>query len=168
MTRMQEDGAGVAIADDNRRLFDAEAAARLRRVIGRLARAMNPSAATEDLTPTQASVLGVVVAHGRVRVSVVAELEGLNPTMVSRVLGRLEDLGLLHRVPDAEDQRAVLAVATAAGREKNDRIREARVTALLDVVDGLPVTTVETLAAALPALEEFTDVLRGVTPPRSV
>jgi DNA-binding MarR family transcriptional regulator len=139
--------------------FDPDAAVRLRRVISRLARAMNRSSATEELTPTQASVLGVVVARGPIRISTLAELEGLNPTMLSRVLSALEQQGLITRSPAAADQRAVVGQPTDQGREKSARILRQRATALVDTVSALPPDTAAALLAALPALEELTDAL---------
>jgi DNA-binding MarR family transcriptional regulator len=136
--------------------FDNDAAARLRRVIGKLARSMNESASSEELTPTQASVLGVVVARGPIRISAVAELEGVNPTMLSRVMGVLEQKGLIQRSSDTADQRGVVAEATADGRDKSRRIMERRTAILLDVVEHLPADTSAALLAALPALEELT------------
>lgn len=136
--------------------FDTDAAARLRRVIGKLARSMNESASSEELTPTQASVLGVVVARGPIRISAVAELEGVNPTMLSRVMGVLEQKGLIVRSSDTSDQRGVVAEPTVAGREKSMRIMERRTAILLAVVERLPAETATALLAALPALEELT------------
>jgi DNA-binding MarR family transcriptional regulator len=118
--------------------FDADDVARLRRSIGRLARAMNQSAASEDLTPTQASVLAVVVAHGRIGLSALARIEGLNPTPLSRVVSKLEGLGLIERATDEDDQRAVVARATTSGRDKDARIRARRTDELLGVIGRLP------------------------------
>ncbi|TQM37327.1 MarR family winged helix-turn-helix transcriptional regulator [Pseudonocardia cypriaca] len=145
---MQGGGLGAA--------FDTEAAVRLRRVIGKLARSMNESASSEELTPTQASVLGVVVARGPIRISAVADLEGVNPTMLSRVMGVLEQKGLIERSSATSDQRGVVAEATVEGREKSTRIMERRTATLLAVVEQLPAETASALLAALPALEELT------------
>jgi DNA-binding MarR family transcriptional regulator len=136
--------------------FDTDAATRLRRVISKLARSMNESASSEELTPTQASVLGVVVARGPIRISAVAELEGVNPTMLSRVMGVLEQKGLIERSSATSDQRGVVAEATVEGREKSKRILERRTAILLTVVELLPEETATGLVAALPALEELT------------
>jgi DNA-binding MarR family transcriptional regulator len=136
--------------------FDADAAARLRRVIGKLARSMNESASSEELTPTQASVLGVVVARGPIRISAVADLEGVNPTMLSRVMGVLDQKGLIVRTSASSDQRGVVAEATVTGRETSTRIMERRTAILLAVVERLPAPTAAALLAALPALEELT------------
>jgi DNA-binding MarR family transcriptional regulator len=147
--------------------FDPEAAARLRRVISRLARAMNRTSSTEELTPTQASVLGVIVARGPVRLSVLAELEGLNPTMLSRVMGALEQKGLITRTTAAADQRGVVGEATVEGRETSARILRGRAAVLVDTVAGLPARTTAALLEALPALEELTDALGDHRPAAS-
>lgn len=136
--------------------FDTDAATRLRRVISKLARSMNESASSEELTPTQASVLGVVVARGPIRISAVAELEGVNPTMLSRVMGVLEQKGLIERSSATSDQRGVVAEATVEGRDKSKRILERRTAILLAVVERLPEETSAALLGALPALEELT------------
>src|SRR4051794_963324 len=136
--------------------FDTDAAIRLRRGISKLARSMNESASSEELTTTQASVLGVVVARGPIRISAVAELEGVNPTMLSRVMGVLEQKGLIERSSATSDQRGVVAEATVAGREKSKRILERRTAILFAVVEQLPPETAAALLAALPALEELT------------
>ena len=141
--------------------FDAEAVARLRRTITRLARAMNQSAASEDLTPTQASVLAVVVARDRIRLSVLARIEGLNPTMLSRVVGKLDELGLIERSVDEHDQRGIVACATPAGAATSDRIREMRTRELLAVIENLPASVTAALLVALPAFEELSDAVHS-------
>ncbi|WP_051580821.1 MarR family winged helix-turn-helix transcriptional regulator [Pseudonocardia acaciae] len=137
--------------------FDADAAARLRRVILQLARSMNQSASTEELTPTQASVLGAIAVRGPIRISSVAELEGINPTMLSRVLGALEQKELITRSAASADQRGVVATATAEGQRKSARIRERRTEILVGIVARLPEQTADALVEALPALERLTD-----------
>ncbi|MHA6619145.1 MarR family winged helix-turn-helix transcriptional regulator [Pseudonocardia sp. DLS-67] len=144
--------------------FDTDAATRLRRVISKLARSMNESASSEELTPTQASVLGVVVARGPIRISAVAELEGVNPTMLSRVMGVLEQKGLIERSSATSDQRGVVAEATVEGRDKSKRILERRTAILLAVVERLPEETAAALLGALPALEELTAAFSELRP----
>ena len=67
--------------------MDDDGAIRLRRVIGKLARQLNASSTGAGLTPSQASVLGLIVARGPMSLADLGELEGLNPTMLSRVIG---------------------------------------------------------------------------------
>jgi DNA-binding MarR family transcriptional regulator len=149
---------GISRADASASpVFDADAAARLRRVIIQLARSMNESALTEELTPTQASVLGAISGRGPIRISAVAELEGINPTMLSRVLGALEQKELITRSAATLDQRGVVATATDEGQRKSARIRERRTAILVGIVARLPEETAGALLGALPALERLTD-----------
>jgi len=139
---------------------DTESVTRLRRVIGRLARLFNASSASEDLTPTQASVLGLVAHRGPIGLAELTELEGLNPTMVSRVVSKLDGGGLVRRRPDPADQRAVQLEATEAGVHTHERILAARTQTVAKILDGLPADVSEALAEALPALEALAEGLR--------
>src|SRR5260370_8357099 len=80
--------------------MDADGVTRLRGVIARLARQLNASSTSEGLTPSQASLLGLVVFRGPLSLGELADLEGLNPTMLSRVAGRLQDLARTPRIPN--------------------------------------------------------------------
>src|SRR4051794_14908492 len=80
--------------------IDAESVARLRATIGRLARQMRVSATHAGLTPTQVSVLNTVVRHGPIRLAELQTIEAVNPTMLSRIVGKLDDAGLITRVYD--------------------------------------------------------------------
>jgi DNA-binding MarR family transcriptional regulator len=77
----------------------AEATARLRAVIGRLSRRLRPTVAGSGLTPSQISVLFTVVRLGPIGLSELAEVESLNPTMLSRITAQLCDAGLIVRSP---------------------------------------------------------------------
>ena len=79
--------------------MDDAAAIRLRRVISKLARELNASSTGAGLTPSQASVLGLIVARGPIGLGELSELERLNPTMLSRVIGKLYSAGLIVRSP---------------------------------------------------------------------
>ena len=141
--------------------MDAESVTRLRRVISRLARMFNTTSASEDLTPTQASVLGLVAGRGPIGLAELTELEGLNPTMVSRVVSKLTGEGLVRRRPDPADQRAVQLAATEAGKRTHERILAARTQTVAKILDGLPPDVSEALAEALPALEALAEGLRS-------
>jgi DNA-binding MarR family transcriptional regulator len=75
--------------------MDVELVARLRAVIGRLARQLNDASTGEGLTPTQYSVLALVRTRGPLGLTELTDLEGLNPTMLSRVIRVLDDSGLI-------------------------------------------------------------------------
>ena len=133
--------------------FDNESAARLRRVIVRLARTLNDSASAEGLSPSQASVLAVIGARGPLALAALAEFEGINPTMLSRIVTKLDGEGLIRRMPNPDDQRAALVEATGRGRGTSERIRAARTAVVTKLVGGLPARTAAAVLVALPALE---------------
>lgn len=144
--------------------FDPEAVSRLRRAIGKLARLLNAAAASEDLTPTQASVLAIIGFRGPIGPTEVARIEGINPTMLSRIASKLDAAGLIRRTPHPHDQRAALLEATEAGQAVSDRIREKRSAAVTSILAGLPAETTRTLLAALPALESLADAYDEASP----
>ena len=132
---------------------DSETVTRLRQVIARLARRLNASATSEGLTPTQASVLALIAGRGPLTHSALAELEGLNPTMLSRVVGKLDDAGLIRRVPNPVDLRSVSVEITRKGRSANERIKAQRAAVVSACLDRLPADQAAILVEALPALE---------------
>lgn len=140
--------------------MDVELVARLRAVIGRLARQLNDASTGEGLTPTQYSVLALVRFRGPLGLAELAELEGLNPTMVSRVVRVLDDSGLISRLPDPSDLRAARVQVTPDGEQVHGRIRDARTRVLTDCLKRLPEETAATLLAAVPAMEELAEAVR--------
>lgn len=139
---------------------DTEAITRMRAVIGRLARQLNATATGAGLTPTQASVLGLINLRGPLGLAELTELEGLNPTMLSRVVSRLGELELISREQDPDDLRAVRVATTPKGDEVSARIRAQRTETVTHCLDRLPPDTVRTLVDALPALEALAEELR--------
>ena len=141
-------------------MVDIETASRLRGVISRLARQFNTAATDEGLTPTQASILGLIGRRGPLRLADLAEIEGLNPTMLSRVIGRLDELGYIKKSPDPTDLRATRVTVTGEGRQLFLRIRALRTEVVSDCLERLPVRTVERILNAVEALEELEDEVR--------
>ena len=134
--------------------MDADHVARLRAAVGRLERRLNTAVRQESgLSPTQMWVLASVVRQGSVGISELAASEGLNPTMLSRVLGKLDDAKLIRRVPDPNDKRAALIEPTSAGRRMKERINERRTALLAERLALLSKEQDDALAAAIPALE---------------
>jgi len=141
--------------------MDDDAAIRLRRVIIKLARQLNASSTGAGLTPSQASALGLIVARGPLGLGELAELEGLNPTMLSRVIGKLHSMGLIERVRDPADLRIVTVVSSAAGRRVDKQIKARRAAAISQWLERLPPGQVSALTTALPALEELANTMRS-------
>ncbi len=142
--------------------IDIETAARLRAAIGRLSRRLGPTAAGKaaDLTPTKISVLMDVVRRGPLRLSDVADSEGINPTMLSRVIAGLVERGLLERTSDPADRRAAWVKATGAGRRLSERIRRERTDAINAAVTNLDEEHRRRILDALDALEGLAEELR--------
>jgi DNA-binding MarR family transcriptional regulator len=142
--------------------LDIETASRLRAVIGRLHRRLRKTAssAAAGLTPTQISVLLLVSRTGPLRLSELATAEGLNPTMVSRIVGDLAEGGLLERVSDTGDRRAAWVKATGSGKRLAERMRRERTDALNGALTELSEPDRAVVERALPALELLAEQLR--------
>ncbi len=108
-----------------------------------------------DLSRTAASVLAVLRDHGPQRITALATSEAVAQPTMTTLVGRLERDGLVERVGDPADARAVLATITADGLERLLRIREARAAAIDARLSELDPGEREALAAALPALERL-------------
>ena len=136
-----------------------DSAERLRAVIGRLSRRLRPTEAGAGLTPSQISVLFSVVRLGPLGLTQLAQLEGLNPTMLSRIVGSLCEEGLLSRIANPDDGRAALVQSTAAGRRLRTRTHRERARLLEAHVQELSKEAQQSLLRALPALEALADAL---------
>jgi DNA-binding MarR family transcriptional regulator len=141
--------------------MDNDTVIRLRRVVLRLARQLNAASMGEGLTPTQASVLGVATTRGPLSLAELTEIEGLNPTMLSRVVGKLDSFGLIRRLRDPDDFRAARIEATAEGERRYQRIAAQRAAIISECVARLPADQQAALVAALPALENLAEGLRA-------
>jgi DNA-binding MarR family transcriptional regulator len=141
--------------------MDVELVTRLRTVIGKLARQLNDTSTDEGLTPTQYSVLGLVRGRGPLGLAELARLEGLNPTMLSRVVRALDENGLIRRLPDPSDLRAARVEITPAGEEVHARIRGHRTQVLTECLEQLPAETAEALLSSVPAMEALAEAAKA-------
>ena len=110
--------------------MDNDTVIRLRRVVLKLARQLNAASREEGLTPTQASVLGITTMRGPLSLAELTELEGINPTMLSRVIGTLDSYGLINRLRDPDDFRAARVEVTPKGKSVYERITALRCAAI--------------------------------------
>jgi DNA-binding MarR family transcriptional regulator len=143
--------------------LDLDTAARLRASIGKLSRRLRPTAAgaAAGLTPTRISVLFTVARLGPIRLSDLAEEEGLNPTMLSRVIADFAESGLVTRDCDPGDRRAALVRATDAGRKLCERMRGERTDVLELALGALGEDERRAVEQALPVLEQLAESLKG-------
>jgi DNA-binding MarR family transcriptional regulator len=141
-------------------MTDEDTAARMRAVIARLGRGLRQTHAGNDLSPSQYEVLATISIRGRVRLGDLAAIEGLNPTLLSRIVGRLEDAGLVAREQDPDDRRVAHVSVTPAGGELHLRIRGERTDALAVALDALPQDELARIEEALPVLEALASRVR--------
>src|SRR6201986_2536824 len=110
---------------------DAETVGRLEFAPARRSRLLR-RAATGGLTPTQLAVLGVLLREGPRQLTELAAVERINPTLLSRVVGRLEDDGLVKRSAQEQDRRSYQVSITDAGRALAEGLRHERCIALAE------------------------------------
>ena len=79
-----------------------------------------------DLSPHQARALRVVSAGDGVRLSELAEALRIAPRSATEVADGLQERGLVERAADPSDRRAVVLTATAAGRQVQREVDDAR------------------------------------------
>jgi DNA-binding MarR family transcriptional regulator len=141
-----------------------ETVERLRVALGITSRYLRATDAGEGLTPTELSILATITRRGSLRLTELAEIERVNPTMLSRIAGRLAEAQLISRQADADDRRAARVEATPSGIALHERIRAERSASLAAHLDELSDEDVHALLAALPALEALAEGLRRDAP----
>jgi len=144
--------------------LDEETINRLRQAMSRLARELNKTASDEQLSPSQASVLALISGRGPISLSELARVEAINPTMLSRLISRLEGSGLISRRPDPNDLRSAVVTITPAGKRVQNAIRSNRAKVVGRAAEGLSADEQSSLVAALPALESLVEQLRAQRP----
>lgn len=136
--------------------------ARLRVALAKISRSMDRMSAEEGFTRTQLSVLGTVARLKSVGMGELAEIEGLNPTMLSRVVGQLEAAGLISRGIGTADRRSVQVQPTPAGRSMQVKLRRRRTDVLTRQLAELPPGKAADLLASIPALEALAEQMYSV------
>jgi len=133
-----------------------ELAPRLRWAITRMARRLRQEAGV-DLGPSQVASLATIERHGPLSPSELADRERIKRPTVTRIVGRLEDAGLVERIRDPEDGRASILTATPEARTllKNLRARKtAYLAKRLGVMDAEDRRTLERAAELLEGMLE--------------
>lgn len=129
-----------------------ELAARMRLAIARIHRHLRQDTA-DGLTLTQLSTLVRIEEHQPVRAGKLAMLEGISPSTLTRLIGSLEEMGLINRVTDPDDGRVSHLTITDKGAQSLERIRGRRNAAMARRLAVLPAEQQQRLAEALDALE---------------
>jgi DNA-binding MarR family transcriptional regulator len=105
-----------------------------------------------DVTPGQSRALGVLIRHGALRLSALAEHLRIAPRSATEVVDDLEARGLVARRPDPADRRATLVAPTEEGTRTGAAIHAARRAAAEDLFGRLSPADRERLARILGTL----------------
>ncbi|MBG6122781.1 MarR family winged helix-turn-helix transcriptional regulator [Corynebacterium aquatimens] len=93
---------------------------------------------TSDITGPQLSILERLNAAGPMRISQLAQEEGIRMPTASNTLHQLEERNLVARVRDEQDRRGVTVELTDFGREELERVANERtkyVAEMLSTID---------------------------------
>src|SRR5881398_293013 len=99
----------------------AEDVAALRGAVLILARRLRHQQAGDELSPSEAAVMGRVGRTGPMTPGQLAKSEHVQPPSMTRIIERLEARGFLLRTPDPHDRRQVLVSRTDAGNQFVER-----------------------------------------------
>src|SRR3712207_767114 len=135
-------------------------AADVRLVVARLARRIRQQGGTGGLTPSQLATLSALDRLGPTRIGDLAAHEQVTAPTMSRIIGGLEDLGLVTRAQEV-DRRASRLSLTAAGRAKVRKLRSERTALLQRRIDALSPDDRRRLVEALPVLDRLLDEERA-------
>lgn len=134
-------------------------AAVLPRRLGRLLRLLYRASRT-TLPRGMAGILAAIEPEP-LRITELAAQEGLSQPSVTRMVERLEKLGLARRERGEADRRVVSVTITDRGRDELEQARARHAEVLREVLRERPDGEVHRLREASEALEQLIDVLRA-------
>ena len=111
-------------------------AVRLRLAITRTSRRLRQEA-SQGLSPTLTSALATIDTHGPLTPSELAKRERVQRPTATRLVARLEELGVLQRTPDPQDRRSSLLSVTPAGHALMEELRQRKTAYLAHRLDSL-------------------------------
>jgi DNA-binding MarR family transcriptional regulator len=130
----------------------------LREAIQRLNRRIRQARPIGDLTFSQLSALTSLQLAGALTPRELADMERVQPPTMTKIVGKLEDRGLVARTPHPTDRRQVILAATEQGRAVFAQFEKARNEWLASQLAELTPDQRDTLARAAQILQQ---VARG-------
>jgi len=131
-----------------------ELAKTLRDALTRLNRRVRQARPVGDLTTSQLSVLTSLQLAGALTPRELADVERVQPPTMTRIVGKLEERGLIARTPHPTDRRQVILAATEAGRTLYGQFERARNEWLAGQLAELTPEDRDTLARAAQILQQ--------------
>ncbi|HEX3791132.1 MAG TPA: MarR family transcriptional regulator [Pseudonocardiaceae bacterium] len=132
-----------------------ESALRLVITLHRLVRSLRLGTGAPMLNPTQLLVLSHLIDAGPTRIGELAGQAGTSQPTATTVVAGMVAAGLVQRVPDTADGRAVRVDLTEFGRATLLSLAGRQADLVRDRVRGLTVRERAVLAEALPLLEKL-------------
>ena len=130
------------------------AAGRLRFSVARLARLLRQQDVGE-LGATAGAALATIRREGSPTLGELAAGEHVAPPTMTKVVGKLEERGLVERQPDPDDRRVVRVRLTEAGQRHLDDNRQRRTTWLVEQLASLPPDDLAQVLGAIDVLERL-------------
>jgi len=135
------------------------------RMFAQMRRSDKVRIAAGTLTWAQHGVLKALMeADHPIRVSDLAAQENMAVPSMTIATRRLEEQGLVARIPDPHDNRAVLIATTAEGKAAYDASVTTAQDALADRLKTFDDDECRALVAALPALRRLVEIAAGASP----
>ena len=131
-----------------------ELAKMLREAIQRLNRRVRQARPVGDLTFSQLSALTSLQLAGALTPRELADIERVQPPTMTKIVGKLEERGLVARTPHPTDGRQVILAATEAGRAVYAQFERARNEWLAQQLAELSPDERDTLARAAEILQQ--------------
>jgi DNA-binding MarR family transcriptional regulator len=131
-------------------------AVRLRLAITRTSRRLRQEAG-QGLSPSMTSALASIDTHGPLTPSELAKRERVQRPTATRLVARLEELGVVQRAADPEDRRSSLLSVTPEGHALMEELRQrktAYLAARLESLDPADRAALDRAAAILERLLE--------------
>ncbi len=132
-----------------------ELAKTLRESIQRLNRRVRQARPVGDLTFSQLSVLTSLQLAGALTPRELADMERVQPPTMTKIIGKLEERGLIARTPHPTDGRQVILSATEQGQAVYAQFELARNEWLATQLAALAPGERETLAQASEILQKI-------------
>lgn len=132
--------------------FTARQVTRLRLTVLRLARRIRKNEASR-FSPPQQSVLAILDSYGPMTPGRLAEIEAVQPPSITRILGQLEQLGVVTREPDKDNLRQVQIRLTDEGLLAAAEVHSGRDEWLATMLERLPADRKDSLMDLVETLE---------------
>src|SRR5215213_11808255 len=126
----------------------------LREAIMRLNRRVRQTRAVGDLTFSQLSALTSLQLAGALTPRELADVERVQPPTMTKIVGKLEERGLVARTPHPTDRRQVILAPTESGRMVYAQFERARNEWLAEALVELGPDERDTLARAAEILQK--------------